>query len=66
MFRFVNLKNIGIIAIIAKYTPPNHVSLDIIDDKYSVVGFPALIPGINPPFFLMVDYTSAGLNVAYV
>ena len=38
----------------------------IIDDKYSVVGFPALIPGINPPFFLIFTDTSAGLNVAKV
>ena len=36
----------------------------ITDDKYSVVGFPALIPGIKPPFFLILFDTSAGLNVA--
>ena len=40
-------------------------SLDITDDKYSVVGFPALIPGINPPFLFIVLDISAGLNVAY-
>ena len=39
---------------------------DNTEDKYSVVGFPALIPGINPPFCLIVFDTSAGLNVAYV
>ncbi len=64
MFKFVNLNSIGKIAINAKKNPPNHVNLDIIDDKYSVVGFPALIPGINPPFFLILFDTSAGLNVA--
>jgi len=64
IFRFVNLKNIGNIAIIAKNIPPNHVNFEIIEDKYSVVGFPALIPGMNPPFFLIVADTSAGLNVA--
>ena len=64
MFRFVNLNNIGIIAISAKKNPPNHVNFDIIDDKYCVVGFPALIPGMNPPFFFILLDTSAGLNVA--
>ena len=53
-------------AITAKNNPPNHVIFDITDDKYSVVGFPALIPGINPPFFLMLLDISAGLNVANV
>ena len=42
----------------------NAVWKEIIDDKYSVVGFPALIPGMKPPFFLIVADTSAGLNVA--
>ena len=56
------LGNIGIMLKALK----DNIHLEIIDDKYSVVGFPALIPGINPPFFLMVDDTSAGLNVAYV
>ena len=50
----------------AKNNPPKSVNLEITDDKYSVVGFPALIPGINPPFFLILFDTSAGLNVAYV
>ena len=60
----MNLKSIGNIAITAKKNPPNHVNFDIIDDKYCVVGFPALIPGMNPPFFLILFDTSAGLNVA--
>ena len=64
MFRFVNLSNIGIIAIIAKNNPPKSVNLEIIDDKYSVVGFPALIPGMNPPFLFILFDTYAGLNVA--
>ena len=66
MFRFVNLNSIGNIAIIARNNPPKHVNLVIIDDRYSVVGFHALIPGINPPFFFILFDTSAGLNVAYV
>ena len=44
----------------------NNVNLEITEDKYSVVGLPALIPGINPPFFLILFDISAGLNVAYV
>ena len=62
----MNLSSIGSIAIIARNTPPNNVNLEITEDKYSVVGLPALIPGINPPFFLILFYISAGLNVAYV
>ena len=42
----------------------DYVNFEITDDKYSVVGFPALIPGINPPFLLIVADISAGLNVA--
>ena len=60
----MNLNSIGKIAITAKKNPPNHVNFEMIADKYSVVGFPALIPGINPPFFLILFDTSAGLNVA--
>ena len=66
MFKCVNLKSIGIIAIIAKNSPPNNVTFDVTDVRYSVVGFPALIPGINPPFFLILLDTSAGLKTANV
>ena len=59
----MNKKTIGIIAISAKKNPPNIVNLLITDDKYSVVDLPVLIPGINPPFFLMFSATSTGLNV---
>ena len=62
----MNLISIGSIAITLKNSPPNNVNLLIIDDKYSVVGLPALIPGMNPPFFFILFDTSAGLNVAYV
>ena len=62
----MNKKTIGIIAISAKKNPPNIVNLLITDDKYSVVDLPVLIPGINPPFFLILLDISAGLNVAYV
>ena len=65
-FRFVNLINIGSIAISAKNNPPNNVNFVSTDDRYSVVGFPALIPGMNQPFFLIFADTSAGLNVAYI
>ena len=64
MFRFVNLNNIGRMAINAKKNPPNHVNFDMMEDKYSVVGLPALIPGMNPPFFLILFDTYAGLKVA--
>ena len=53
-------------AIIAKKSPPNHSNFDITELKYSDVGFPALIPGINPPFFLILFAISSGLKVAYV
>jgi len=32
-FKFVNLNNIGSIAITAKNNPPNNVNFDIIEDK---------------------------------
>ena len=55
-FRFVNLINIGSIAISAKNKPPNNVNFVSTDDRYSVVGFPALIPGMNPPLLFLAEY----------
>ena len=43
-------KNVGINAITARKNAPNNVILFEIRFKKSLVGLPALIPGINPPY----------------
>ena len=56
-------KTSGIVATIKSPTAPINTMLLSNFVKYSSVGLPGLIPGINPPCFLMLFATSIGLKV---
>ena len=56
---------IGIIATIISAIAPIKIILLRILVRYSDVGFPGLIPGINPPLFFILLATSTGLNDKY-
>ena len=47
---------IGIIATNARYKEPGAVILESTYCRYSDVGRPARIPGINPPYFSQFEY----------
>ena len=51
---------------IAKYKAPTNVILVKILSIYSAVFLPGLIPGINPPYFLIFSATSEGLKIIAV
>jgi hypothetical protein len=51
------------IATNARYIEPGAVMRERTYCKYSDVGFPARIPGTNPPYFFMLSATSSGLKV---
>ena len=57
---------VGMVATAARKIPPAKHSLLIILDRYSTVATPGQIPGMNPPFCLMLSATSAGLNIIAV
>ena len=57
---------VGIVAITARKIAPTKVILDITLFRYSTVGLPGLIPGINPPFAFIFSATSTGLKVIAV
>ncbi len=57
---------VGITAIIAKKLAPINVSLEATLSKYSAVGFPGLMPGINPPYFFIFSATSLGSKTTAV
>ena len=50
-------------AITPRYTEPGAVSLLSTYWRYSAVGRPGLMPGMNPPYFFMLSATSVGLKV---
>ena len=54
--------NVGMSAMSARKIAPNNVIRFEIFLKKSLVGLPALIPGINPPYCWMFFDTSSGLN----
>src|SRR5215467_14048336 len=54
---------IGIRAMRPRYSEPGAVSRVSTKLRYSAVGRPGRMPGMNPPYFFMLSATSVGLNV---